>query len=71
MLYFNIKLCFIKLCVNDSFDELILRNQWVSEMCKRLRDNKVIDFDLYNEMGLRYFDIGMLLIWILLVYYYS
>lgn len=71
MLHFNTKLCFTKPCANDSSDELTLRNQRASETCKRLRDNKVIDPDLYNETGSRYSDTGTLLTWILLVHYHS
>lgn len=71
MLHFNTKLCFTKPCANDSSDELTLRNQRASETCKRLRDNKVIDPDLYNETGSRYSDTGKLLTWILLVHYHS
>ncbi|XP_011415206.3 A disintegrin and metalloproteinase with thrombospondin motifs 5 isoform X2 [Magallana gigas] len=44
-------------CPSDSSDLATLRNQRASETCKRLRDNNVINPDLYNETGSRYSNI--------------
>ncbi|XP_078335130.1 A disintegrin and metalloproteinase with thrombospondin motifs 5-like isoform X3 [Crassostrea virginica] len=48
--------CNIEPCPNDSSDQTTLRNQRASETCKKLRDNDVINPDLYNETGSRYSD---------------
>uniref|UniRef100_K1RDR5 A disintegrin and metalloproteinase with thrombospondin motifs 2 n=1 Tax=Magallana gigas TaxID=29159 RepID=K1RDR5_MAGGI len=53
---YEAKICNTQPCAKDSSDELTLRNQRASETCKRLRDNNVIDPDLYNETGSRYSD---------------
>ena len=47
-------------CPGDSLDQTTLRNQRASETCRRLRENRVIDPDLYNQTGSRYSDIGKL-----------
>ncbi|XP_022337758.2 A disintegrin and metalloproteinase with thrombospondin motifs 1-like [Crassostrea virginica] len=44
-------------CPGDSLDQTTLRNQRASETCRRLRENRVIDPDLYNQTGSRYSDI--------------
>ncbi|XP_062605264.1 A disintegrin and metalloproteinase with thrombospondin motifs 14-like [Saccostrea cucullata] len=48
--------CSTKPCPGDSSDQTILRNQRAGETCTRLRDNNVINPDLYNETGARYSD---------------